>query len=215
MHKAYMKWHITLLQLIFLMGPLTLLLGCSSSPTAVTTVNQGQQMVKKSSNLMGDAVPHTGSSKNIIFSDSRYMISTSNDKTIRVLDIQTGKTTIINPKKPSPSVNVKIEFDVNSYALRPDTLPVLDRLGKTLTYSMLRKKNILIKGYADSDGNNASNMKLSTNRALAVKKYLVSKAKISPKRLFVVGYGESLPVAANTSQEQKQRNRRVEIRLAP
>ena len=52
---------------------------------------------------------------------------------------------------------------------------------------------------------------MSLNRALAVKDYLVGKYGISPDRLKVFGFGESMPLAPNTSVENKQLNRRVEI----
>jgi len=52
---------------------------------------------------------------------------------------------------------------------------------------------------------------LSLNRAGAVKQYLIDHYTISPDQLKVVGYGESMPLKPNTSKENKQLNRRVEI----
>lgn len=70
--------------------------------------------------------------------------------------------------------------------------------------------HVEIAGYTDSDGSESFNQKLSQKRVDTVKKRLVSKG-ISPKRLRAKGYGESHPLVPNTSDENKQKNRRVEI----
>jgi len=69
---------------------------------------------------------------------------------------------------------------------------------------------IEVGGHTDSDGSEASNQRLSERRAGAVKQYLVSK-DIPEDRVRSVGYGESRPVASNTSPEGKSRNRRIEF----
>ena len=70
--------------------------------------------------------------------------------------------------------------------------------------------HVEIAGYTDSDGSESFNQKLSQKRVDAVKKRLISKG-INPKRLRAKGYGESHPLVPNTSDENKQKNRRVEI----
>ena len=65
----------------------------------------------------------------------------------------------------------------------------------------------------DSDGSDAYNLKLSLNRALSVKDYLVGNFSIKRDRLKVVGYGEAVPLAPNTSALNKQMNRRVEVQI--
>jgi outer membrane protein OmpA-like peptidoglycan-associated protein len=71
---------------------------------------------------------------------------------------------------------------------------------------------IEIAGHTDSDGDDSANKILSEQRALAVKNYLISKG-INKERIFIIGYGESRPVAENSSQEGKSKNRRTEIRI--
>ena len=56
-----------------------------------------------------------------------------------------------------------------------------------------------------------SNWELSTNRASAVARYLISEAKLPPQQFSVTGYGEFQPVALNDSPENMAKNRRVEI----
>ena len=71
---------------------------------------------------------------------------------------------------------------------------------------------IEIAGHTDSDGEEKSNLKLSIKRALAIKNYLIKKG-IKASRLFHKGYGESRPVADNSTSAGKAKNRRTEIRV--
>jgi outer membrane protein OmpA-like peptidoglycan-associated protein len=67
-----------------------------------------------------------------------------------------------------------------------------------------------IDGYTDSDGDETANLKLSQERAEAVKKQLVV-LNIDESRLSCKGFGETNPVANNTTPEGKANNRRVEF----
>ena len=69
---------------------------------------------------------------------------------------------------------------------------------------------LIIEGHTDSDGTTEHNQILSEKRAESVKLYLVSEG-ISSSRLFTKGYGESVPVAPNTTSTGKAQNRRVEL----
>lgn len=67
-----------------------------------------------------------------------------------------------------------------------------------------------IYGHTDSTGPAAYNQKLSERRAQAVMNYLVDK-EIDEDRLTARGFGESQPIAPNTTREGRQKNRRVEL----
>ena len=122
------------------------------------------------------------------------------------------KKTILIFQDGSPSgVNLKIEFDVNSYVINPGSFPLLSEVGKALTSDQLKTAHVLIKGHTDSDGDDAHNLQLSFNRALSVKQYLISNFSVDPLRLKAAGYGEQYPLLPNTSLRNKQINRRVEI----
>lgn len=68
-----------------------------------------------------------------------------------------------------------------------------------------------IGGHTDDVGDDASNMKLSQLRASAVRDYLFSKG-ITEDRVTAKGYGETHPVAPNTSPENRAKNRRIEAK---
>ena len=71
---------------------------------------------------------------------------------------------------------------------------------------------LLIVGHTDNAGSAAFNKSLSLNRANAVKAYMVSKG-IAADKFITKGYGPDRPVADNTSEEGKQKNRRVEMTI--
>lgn len=71
---------------------------------------------------------------------------------------------------------------------------------------------IEISGHTDSTGKFDYNMSLSDKRALAVKEYLISK-EVKGQRIYTKGYGPTIPVATNDTEEGRQRNRRIEVKV--
>ncbi|WP_165611825.1 OmpA family protein [Cognatiyoonia koreensis] len=69
---------------------------------------------------------------------------------------------------------------------------------------------IRVDGHTDSDGSEILNQSLSEARARSVRAYLV-EAGADGGRIEAVGFGETLPIVANNSEENKQRNRRIEF----
>ena len=123
------------------------------------------------------------------------------------------KIVVVSSNDNTPRVNLKIEFDFNSYRIRPKSYRLLRELGKALETENISRRNIAIKGHTDSDGTEQYNLGLSLNRALAVKQYLTANFNISPGKLKIFGYGEAMPLVSNTTAANKQINRRVEIQL--
>jgi outer membrane protein OmpA-like peptidoglycan-associated protein len=72
------------------------------------------------------------------------------------------------------------------------------------------KRNVLVEGHTDDTGGGVGNVKLSQERADAIKNLLVSKG-ISPDRIVAKGYGSQYPRVANDSEAGRQQNRRVEV----
>lgn len=85
---------------------------------------------------------------------------------------------------------------------------------KNLVEIMKRKKELKIRidGHTDSDGDESANQILSQQRAESVKNYLISQG-IDAGRISAKGYGESKPVADNTTPQGKAKNRRTEISI--
>lgn len=105
-------------------------------------------------------------------------------------------------------VTYGITFDINKSNLRPESMGTINQINKLLTDNPTLK--IEIDGYTDTDGDDASNLQLSEDRANAVRDQLV-KMGIEGSRISAKGLGETNPVADNASFEGKAKNRRVEI----
>ena len=71
---------------------------------------------------------------------------------------------------------------------------------------------IEISGHTDNVGDETGNQRLSESRAKIVRAYLL-KNGIDPERVKAVGHGESQPIAPNSTEEGKQKNRRTEVRI--
>ena len=89
---------------------------------------------------------------------------------------------------------------------------ILDGIAEKLSENA--SATIEIQGHTDSDGEEAANQDLSERRANRVKAELEARG-IPADQLRAVGYGESLPVSDNETQEGKARNRRIEFRIVP
>ena len=103
-----------------------------------------------------------------------------------------------------------ILFDFNSYALKPEAIKVLDEVVGYIENTPYEK--VIVEGHTDNTGSAEYNLKLSKKRAQAVANYLIAKG-IPADRIEVVGYGESRPKYPNTTEENRAKNRRVEIKL--
>jgi OOP family OmpA-OmpF porin len=107
--------------------------------------------------------------------------------------------------KASPYSNIQFEFD--SSVLRTSSYPTLDATSADLRSS---GKTVTVAGYASSEGTAAHNMRLSRDRANSVKTYLVNSG-VEAKHLKIKAYGETHPVADNSTEEGRIANRRVEF----
>jgi outer membrane protein OmpA-like peptidoglycan-associated protein len=105
-----------------------------------------------------------------------------------------------------------VTFDTNSTVLRPGLQSEINRVAGVL--NQYPNTLVRVEGHTDNKGTDAYNMDLSNRRALAVKNLLVQRG-IADSRIEAVAYGETLPVATNDTEAGRQRNRRVEIKIAP
>jgi len=121
-------------------------------------------------------------------------------KDIPLQPIASGETVILK----------NIFFDTDSYHLKPESQIELDKLTRLLTENKSLK--IEIDGHTDNVGSDNYNLQLSQNRAKSVYEYLIS-AGISESRLSFKGFGETLPIASNDTEQGRAVNRRTEFKV--
>lgn len=104
-----------------------------------------------------------------------------------------------------------IYFDTDKAILKPESAPTLNNIAEYLKQHAAVK--IFVVGHTDNTGSYAKNLTLSRDRANAVVNELVTKYGVNKNQLIAEGVSSLSPVAPNTSEEGKAKNRRVEIVL--
>ena len=126
-----------------------------------------------------------------------YIVSASDDSVVDLTDLNIGK-----------ALTLDYEDLMLSY-------PVLDQVGVIL--ERYAEGTIEIEGHTDnvpmSSARYANNNELSDARALSVFDYLVAHTALNPANIKHSGRGEYVPVADNSTEEGRAKNRRVEIRI--
>ena len=141
----------------------------------------------------------------VVAKQSTLSASTTNPK--EKLLILTGKSFDKIEKGKAIALN-NVYFEQSSFIMQKESYPELDKVVLMLKSNPQTK--IEIGGHTDNIGDNRLNLALSENRAKVILNYLVSKG-IDEDRLLYRGYGGVKPVAPNDSEDNKKKNRRVEI----
>ncbi|MFP4284454.1 MAG: OmpA family protein [Desulfovermiculus sp.] len=105
------------------------------------------------------------------------------------------------------SKRIKVYFDFDKAEIKDKYHDELKEMAQYLSRN--QDTEVVIEGHTDSTGPAEYNMGLSERRAESVKDYLTDKLDIDASRLDTKGYGETRPVADNSSKEGRQKNRRV------
>jgi outer membrane protein OmpA-like peptidoglycan-associated protein len=102
-----------------------------------------------------------------------------------------------------------VHFATAKAVLTNDSRTILDIVARSL--ADWPEVRVEIGGHTDSRGADAYNLKLSQERADAVRAYLIERG-VAPERLTAKGYGEANPIADNGSEAGRSKNRRVELK---
>lgn len=126
-----------------------------------------------------------------------------------------GGCPIVFPKADStaaaaagPAAYSNIQFEFDSSVLRTSSYPVLDATSADLRAS---GSSVEVDGFASSEGTAAHNLKLSRDRANSVKTYLVNSG-VAASKVTVKAFGETQPIADNSTEEGRVINRRVQFK---
>jgi outer membrane protein OmpA-like peptidoglycan-associated protein len=105
-----------------------------------------------------------------------------------------------------------ITFGVDSAQVQPAFSDTLVSVG--LVLKKFNKTIVDVYGHTDDTGSDAYNQDLSQRRAVAVATVLANQG-IDQRRFYIVGKGESQPIASNATEAGRSQNRRVEIQISP
>lgn len=114
--------------------------------------------------------------------------------------------------KPSKALLLKnLNFVFNTSKLTKASQKELEK--NLANMSQVQIKKIIVIGHTDSIGSDEYNQELSQQRAETVAQILRDKFHLNPEQVEAVGYGESQPIASNTTEKGRLTNRRVELKL--
>ena len=141
--------------------------------------------------------------KGYLFYSENYHLSADTKDSSFSVDIP------LQPIVANASIVLKnIFFDSKQTALKDESLAELDKVVQLMNDNP--KLKVEIRGHTDNVGKPADNLKLSTGRAVSVVNYLSGKGIATP-RLTFKGFGETKPIADNSTEEGRAKNRRTEL----
>lgn len=108
-------------------------------------------------------------------------------------------------------IHEKIQFDYDKATIKPESFSLMNEIADVITKNP-QIKRIRIEGYASAEGSATHNKKLSDDRAKSVMKYLTEHG-IAQAMLSAIGYGIEHPIADNSTEEGREKNRRVEFTI--
>jgi len=119
-----------------------------------------------------------------------------------------------NEPEPAPEVvrvELDVKFDFDKSRVREESYSDIKNLADFM--QQYPQTTTTVEGHTDSVGTDQYNQRLSERRAEAVRNVLVNEYGVQGNRVNSVGYGESRPVADNSTEEGRQINRRVEAEV--
>lgn len=107
-------------------------------------------------------------------------------------------------------INGDVLFEKGSSDVSKDAAAILGSVAEVIKDT---EATISIEGHTDDQGNVHELYRLSLRRSVSILNYFVYTTGLSPTRFGVAGYGPTRPVAANTTEKNREKNRRIEIIL--
>lgn len=164
-------------------------------PPSPSTQNQGVGNVPSTKGAQGQVLSKQGANAQV-----------------PIAKIQTAKT-IVRPTfdlGPGGRLTIKDSaFKNGSAAIEPEIMPWFEALGEYL--KARPELEVEIRGHASSEGDPATNQRLSEERAATARKYLVDVYGIPENRIRIRGFGDTAPLLSNDNERGRSQNRRVEI----
>lgn len=106
-----------------------------------------------------------------------------------------------------------LAFSSGSARLPGAARKLLDELARAA--QIYTGARLAVEGHTDSTGDSAANQRLSQARAQAVRDYLVQERQLPAGRVTALGYGDSRPIASNSTEDGRRQNRRIDLVITP
>jgi outer membrane protein OmpA-like peptidoglycan-associated protein len=164
--------------------------------------------------------PIAFSSAELRFSDSRVASGSASIAAPRVAALPGGMAMREEGRGLRVTLDADVLFDFDRAELRPEAGPRLQRLMAEVS-ARIPRPAFRVEGHTDWIGSDAYNLRLSARRADSVRTWLVQAGGVPRPAVSTAGFGESRPVAPNSTPDGRddpdgrQRNRRVELLVTP
>ena len=149
-----------------------------------------------------DACPETPMGVVVLANGCQEISDLIPESELQNLDLQLNQISHVSSEQL-----LKIYFDFARADVLTTQFPTIEKMLPFLRES----QNILLVGHTDNVGSEQTNLNLSLQRALSVKKVLVNQFAFEPSSLTVLGKGSVEPAVVNNTAQQRQLNRRVEF----
>ena len=144
-----------------------------------------------------------------------YVWSKNMEDKKRAMEQATAGTGTVVTQTPDNQLKLTIpndiSFDSGRHDIKPNLRPILDQFAQGLAQQQSTEVRII--GHTDNTGSDAVNNPLSVNRAQSTRDYLVARG-VNASRITIDRRGEREPIADNSTEAGRARNRRIEIFLA-
>ncbi|MDX1795259.1 MAG: OmpA family protein [Hydrogenovibrio sp.] len=114
--------------------------------------------------------------------------------------------------QPQTKLTMQITFAVGSWNIPTNQKKELEQNASKLK-QLRADEVVLITGYTDASGGVENNLKLSWERANSVKNYILSNFSYAKEQFYILGKGESNPIASNATKAGRKQNRRIEFQV--
>jgi len=173
-----------------------------------------QEEIKETGESIDDKISKIDKELNDAIKEKQEILSSST---------KIAENIVLNELKKEKSVDIKektdellitlpeaaVNFDFNKADIKPKYFKVLSKIAEFLRLHPNSK--VRIEGHTCDIGSDEYNMKLSERRAESVLKYFVEKEKLGKENFKTIGFGKTKPLFSNINEENRAKNRRVEI----
>ncbi len=168
----------------------------SSTNASTVSIDQGVGQVDAS-----------GSKEVCPLSSTQYTITAAGERGSEQASTTVGVTTLATAVVIFPAAAL---FESGKSELKPEGQQKVEEYREQAKDQLSRADHVLITGYTDNVGETDANSALSQQRAAAVRDHLISLGA-DPQKFQISGEGEAHPIADNSTEEGRAKNRRVEV----